>query len=115
MPDVRINKNVFNWAFQKATRSCKNWIYVLIEKFKSLNCNNYCDMSLSFSKENIKDVIKAMKDKYISSWVNTDLGQRQGRNKLRTYKLFNIEPYCKVILPLKHRAAFAKFRCVLKS
>jgi hypothetical protein len=119
MPEVRINKIIFNWAFQKATRYCKNWIYVLIEKFKSLNCNNYCDMSLSFSKEKIKeDVMKALKDKYISSWVNTvntDLDQRQGRNKLRTYKLFkntyNTERYCKVILPLKHRAAFAKFRC----
>ena len=62
--------------------------------------------------------MKALKDNYMSCWVNTvntDLGQRQGRNKLRTYKLFkktyNTEPYCKVILPLKHRAAFAKFRC----
>ncbi len=38
-----------------------------------------------------------------------------GRNKLRTYRLFKhdyiVEPYCTIILPLKHRSAFAKFRC----
>ena len=62
--------------------------------------------------------MNALKDKYIISWVNTvnsDIGRRQGHNKLRTYKLFKnnviVEPYCKLILPLKHRSAFAKFRC----
>ena len=62
--------------------------------------------------------MKALKDNYISSWVNTinaDAGQRQGHNKLRTYKLLKsvntVEPYCKIILPLQHRSAFAKFRC----
>ena len=64
------------------------------------------------------DVIKALKDNYIRNWentVNSEIGQRQGHNKLRTYKLFKInyivEPYCKIILPLKHRSSFAKFRC----
>ena len=62
--------------------------------------------------------MKARKDRYILSWLNTvnsDVGQRQCQNKLRTYKLFKntyvIEPYCKLILPLKHRSVFAKFRC----
>ena len=39
----------------------------------------------------------------------------RGRNKLRTYRLFKdafeTEPYCKLILPLRHRSAFTKFRC----
>ena len=38
-----------------------------------------------------------------------------GRNKLRTYKLFNyeygVENYCKVLVPFNDRSAFAKFRC----
>ena len=76
-------------------------------------------MFLRFSKEKLKiDVMKAFKDNYILSWeklVNAEVGQRQGHNKLRTYKLFKtyyiVEPYCKIILPLKHRSAFAKFRC----
>ena len=36
-------------------------------------------------------------------------------NKMRTYKLFKnlfqTEGYCKIIFPLSHRSAFAKFRC----
>ena len=39
----------------------------------------------------------------------------RGNNKLRTYcqfkSVYQVEQYCKVILPLRHRAAFAKFRC----
>ena len=38
-----------------------------------------------------------------------------GRNKLRTYRLFKtdfeVESYCKIRLPIAHRSAFAKFRC----
>ena len=38
-----------------------------------------------------------------------------GRNKLRTYKLFKseygVENYCKVLVPFNDRSAFAKFRC----
>ena len=38
-----------------------------------------------------------------------------GGNKLRTYKLFKttfqMEQYCKTIMPTSHRSAFAKFRC----
>ena len=56
---------------------------------------------------------------YISEW-NLSINRitsvnGTGRNKLRTYKLFKSEygseQYCKIILPLKHRSAFAKFRC----
>ena len=38
-----------------------------------------------------------------------------GRNKLRTYRLFKteyeVESYCEIRLPIAHRSAFAKFRC----
>ena len=48
--------------------------------------------------------------------LNTDSSRRgNGGNKLRTYKLFKmefkVEEHCKILLPLKHRSAFAKFRC----
>ena len=119
MSDVRTNKSILVWVFQKGNRLCKNWVYIVTEKFKSLNCEIYCNMFLRFSKEKLKsDVMKALKDNYILNWektVNAEVGQRQGHNKLRTYKLFKtnyiVEPYCKIILPLKHRSAFAKFRC----
>lgn len=48
--------------------------------------------------------------------LNTDSSRRGNcGNKLRTYKLFKtgfkVEEYCKILLPLNHRSAFAKFRC----
>ena len=61
-------------------------------------------MLLRFSKEKIKsDVMKALKDNYTSSWANTinsDAGQRQGHNKLRTYKLFRISSLLNYIAKL---------------
>ena len=48
--------------------------------------------------------------------LNTVSSRRgNGGYKLRTYKLFKtefkVEEYCRMLLPLKHRSAFAKFRC----
>ena len=56
---------------------------------------------------------------YISDWkanvTQISSVNGSGRNKLRTYKLYKsefiTEQYCKMVLPLKHRSAFAKFRC----
>lgn len=58
-------------------------------------------------------------EQYVVDWHTTINRERSGRgnghNKLRKYCLFkNIygsENYCKMILPLNHRAAFSKFRC----
>ena len=55
---------------------------------------------------------------YTSGWfarVNNVVGSSgQGRNKLRLYKSyksqFETEPYCKLIMPPRHRSAFCKFR-----
>ena len=51
-----------------------------------------------------------------SSEIHRDTGRSgNGRNKLRTYRLFKsryeVEEYCKLFLPVMHRSAFAKFRC----
>ena len=51
MSDIRTNKCILVWACQKENRLCKNWVYIVTEKFKSLNCNNYCNMFVQFSKE----------------------------------------------------------------
>ena len=56
---------------------------------------------------------------FIAEWhvsVNRDSGRPGvGRNKLRTYKTFKsayeTEEYGKLLMPLCHRAAYAKFRC----
>jgi hypothetical protein len=57
--------------------------------------------------------------KYTESWhinvyaVASMTGN--GRNTLRTYKLFKseygVENYCKMFVPFNDRSAFAKFRC----
>ena len=52
---------------------------------------------------------------YVDEWydtVNRESGCfGVGRNKLRTHKTYEPEKYCRLLMPLSHRAAFAKFRC----
>ena len=56
---------------------------------------------------------------YVDEWydsVDRESGRSGvGRNKLRTYRLFKSiyepEKYCRLLMPLSHRAVFAKFRC----
>ena len=58
-------------------------------------------------------------EKFVTNWsarINGNVGiSGRGRNKLRSYKTFKqnyiVENYCKIILPIRHRAAFSKFRC----
>ena len=75
-----------------------------------------------FSKSSlVQDVSNAMQTKFTDEWqqsVNQIEGNRgRGLNKLRTYRLFKTqygtEKYCQLLLPLKHRSAFAKFRMEL--
>ena len=72
-----------------------------------------------FSKSSlVQDVANAMQTKFTDEWqqsVSQIEGNRgRGLNKLRTYRLFKTqyetERYCQLLLPLKHRSAFAKFR-----
>ena len=58
-------------------------------------------------------------EKCVAEWhasIDRVTGIRnRGNNKLRVYRLFKTsfeaELYCKIILPYRHRSAFAKFRC----
>ena len=48
--------------------------------------------------------------------MNRDVGPSgRGRNELRTYRMYKqdyvLEDYVKLQMPIKHRTAFAKFRC----
>ncbi len=120
MDNLRINKRIFTWASNRANVSCKNWLYIAKEKFRSLGFFDYADVTRSFPKRIIGvNVTEAMLRIYINDWktcVNRIAGTRdRGLNKLRTYRIFKsefkTEDYCKMILPLSHRSAFAKFRC----
>ena len=62
---------------------------------------------------------KLLMHQFTQKWlslINSTVGAAgRGRNKLRTYCTFKreffTENYCKLILPLQHRAALSKFRC----
>ena len=100
---------------------CKSWFYAVKCNFDKLQLSHLFDINnTTVSKSQIIDsVYDKMLNLYVSEWksnvtrISSTSGS--GRNKLRTYKLYkfeyNTEDYCKLILPLKHRSALAKFRC----
>lgn len=114
----RVNKLIFTWAMSKGSIRCKNWPFVVKDKFISLGLHLYTQLPFSQKKllENITNVLMEM---HIEQW-NIEL-QRvagvsgNGRNKLRTYRTFkniyHVEKYCKDNLPFPHRSSLAKFRC----
>ncbi len=86
----------------------------------SLGFVEYADVTRAFHKRVLGvNVTEAMLRIYIADWktsINRIAGTTgRGLNKLRTYRTFKsefkAEAYCKTIMPLKHRSAFAKFRC----
>ena len=118
--DTRLNRRIFNWANRKSNNSCYNWFFTFKNKFVSLQLHDSFDIySVVNQKQFIDAVYEKLMSLYIVEWkesVNRTTGIRgNGRNKLRTYSIFKTdyetENYCKLILPMKHRSAFAKFRC----
>ena len=83
--------------------------------------NLYFDQGDVFQAVKYLDEINGTNNlgKYVNDWKVTVSRPNavipNGRNKLRTYcqfkKEYCTEQYCKMILPYRHRAAFAKFRC----
>ena len=118
-PISRINKRVALWAYSKASRSCRNWFYKIRERLSKLHLNTDYDINIPIGREFVDNLKEAGLGEFKTGWANsihnTTGPSGRGRNKLRTYRLFKAafetEPYCKLILPLRHRSAFAKFRC----
>ena len=123
MDSVRLNKRIFRWCNDKSSRSCKNWIYRAKDQFNEFGLSQFCHISNPVPKSFPNNISDKMMEKFEADWsimLNTDSSRRgNGGNKLRTYKLFKtefkVEEYCKILLPLKHRSAFAKFRCGVAS
>jgi hypothetical protein len=113
----RLNKRISYWVLSKASEKCKNWF------FKIDTFLNDHDIHENFNTPISPGFVKIVQNKamldFISDWrrhVNSLVGPSgRGRNKLRTYCTFKTEfkteNYCKIILPIRHRTAFAKFRC----
>ena len=116
----RINSKVFQWTVNIAGRNCKNWVFIVKKMFVDLGLREPCNFPVMMSKYKLCDkVVKSMFSKSVTDWKNSisrpDAVRGVGRNKLRTYCQFKndfaTEDYCKMILPHRHRSAFAKFRC----
>jgi hypothetical protein len=122
MGQNRTNRKIFVWADEVnlKSKSVKNWNYVVRKHFTDLELAVYCNLNRDINKRFLNDfVMSKMFLKYTESWhtnVNAVTSMTgNGRNKLRTYKLFKSEygvaNDCKVLVPFNDRSAFAKFRC----
>lgn len=120
MDSSRMNKRIFTWSYLRSSSRCKNWAYYVKDILRSVHFDVYCDVSNHIPvKKFTSDITNALMEKHTTDWhalITSNSGRRgTGRNKLRTYQLFKteykVEEYCKIVLPLKHRSAFSKFRC----
>ena len=120
MDTNRVNRRAFCRAENKSGMGCKNSNFVIKYKFRKLGLTRYCDIGITFSRDKlISDVLEKLTLEFVAEWhdaINRETGRSGiGGNKLRTYRIFKssyeTEQYCKVLLPVTHRAAFAKFRC----
>ena len=115
----RLNKRIALWASAYASPRCRNWFFVFAKRCKELNLNFDVNISCPISKIFVNSLHSAILQEYKVNWftsINSKSGPSgRGNNKLRTYcqfkSVYEVEQYCKMILSLRHRAAFAKFRC----
>ena len=117
----RLNKRIALWASGKSSRSCKNWMYSVSQFLIANNLGHYANIAeaIPSSHRFIADTENILFENFVTTWlagINSNVGPSgRGRNKLRLYKTFkqnySVENYCKMILPVRHRAAVSKFRC----
>ena len=86
-----------------------------MEMFKKYEYENFCNINdFILDKSTICNIEYRIFQKYKNDWCSRMESYGQGC-KLRTYALFKssfcTESYLKQNLPLRHRSAFAKFRC----
>ena len=121
MENSRLNKRISLWAYEKSGRSCKNWMYLVSEFLVANHFEQYSNITVAIpsSRRFVADFENTIYENFVTNWsarINSNVGTSgRGRNKLRSYKTFKqsyiVENYCKIILPVRHRAAFSKFRC----
>ena len=101
------------------TGSTKNWVYNVKNQFQTLGLGMYADLTNTYSNSSlIYDVSNAVTVKFTDDWQQSisqiEDNSGRGLNKLRTIRRFKTqyvtERYCQLLLPLKHRSAFARFR-----
>ncbi len=115
----RLNKRISLRASAKASSRCKNWYFVVSKRYTDLHVYTDINIERPISHILVGTMREAALSEFKLNWyrnINNETGPTgRGGNKLRTYCLlkdkFEVEQYCRMILPLRHRSAFAKFRC----
>lgn len=120
MPVDRINSKVYQWSTNESGGRCKNQshrIKQLMVQAGIADCfNNESEVSKAVIKEKVKEYLfEKFKREWYQDVTRENAKRGEGRNKLRTYKLFKdtygVEHYVQCVMPTPHRSAFAKFRC----
>ena len=116
MNNNRLNKRISLWAFEKAGRSCKNWMHSVSQFLAANNFGQFSCITEAIlsSRRFVTDFENNIYENFVTGWssrINSNVGPSgRGRNKLCLYKTFKqnyiAENYYKHILPVSHR-----FRC----
>lgn len=119
MDKSRVNHRIFMYCHSKSNNVCKNWQFRFIKYMNDIRLSDTLfTCNVLTSKIFCEKVLRFLLQQFVSKWrndVNSDVGPSgRGRNKLRTYKTFKhdfiLEKYVSSHIPVKHRAAYAKFR-----
>ncbi len=118
MSDERINKRVFLWANRQKR---PNWCSCVKGFLKDQGLLHLCDIEQEplQTKSVMRQVEDAMQVYHNDLWQSKlrreEAQNGQGRNKLRTYRMFKkkpcMEPYLVKVYSKKYRSAMSKFRC----
>lgn len=113
MSNDRLNYKVFYWSFRNAVNNKKNWCFKVMEKFRSVNCEQFCKLDRYFNKNSILYIENVLFNDYKEEWHKRVSSYSTGK-KLRTYKLFKshygTEKYVLSNIQRRYKSAFAKFR-----
>jgi hypothetical protein len=86
-----------------------NWPFIVRNKMNSMNSLglNICTQLPFSCKKLLEQLTDVLLERHIASLVWMEMNEISLRHK----KLYAVEHYCKINLPLLHRSAFSKFRC----
>ena len=116
----RMNYKLYQWGVYHGNNRHKNWAYRVKQMLEesgigNLFETNVANISKRYVKEKVIGHIKTQEhDKWLNELSRVNARRGNGQNKLRTYRTFKTEykeeNYVKILLPLSHRSALAKFR-----
>jgi hypothetical protein len=121
MSENRLCKKVLLWSCNLASNNKKNWVFHVRQMLSKLDLNY---VNVDILQLNISDVLhnidSKLNDLYEGEWLSDVMRENartgNGRNKLRTYRLFKTvfktESYVKSkYMSRGLRSCLAKFRC----